>query len=399
VEISSKVAIRSNQNYPTPVYAWNFDSKKRVVVNQGGTSSSKTWSILQVLLTYLKHNKDPILISVVSETLPHLKRGAMRDFFNMLIRLGLYSEKYHNKSNNSFSFDGERIIEFFSADNPSKIRGARRDVLFINECNNIPWEVYDQLEIRTKYRIFLDYNPTCEFWAHERLVGKPYVDFFKSSYRDNPYLDPNIRKSIESRRFIDPNWWRVYGEGEIGRQEGLVFTNWGQVPSFPEGIDSVWYGMDFGFTNDPSSLVKVCVQNGEVCVQEMFYEQGMTNRDISNRLERLGLRKGEDQIIADSAEPKSIYEIRQNGWLIKPVSKGSDSVRGGIQLVQQYHLNVTQDSLNLIKELRNYKWEQDKMTSKFLNTPIDSFNHAIDALRYACMAKLGRRSFVMEQEN
>jgi phage terminase large subunit len=382
----------------TDVYDWTLISKKRIVINQGGTSSSKTYSILQVLLTYLIYNPDPVLISVVSETLPHLRRGAMRDFLKMLIEYGIYNEKFHNKSDNTYTI-GKNVIEFFSADNPAKIRGARRDILYINECNNVPWEVFDQLEVRTKLRVFLDYNPVSEFWVNEQLIGKSHVSFHKSTFIHNLYLDPRIKASILTRKAGDPNWWKVYGEGEMGTKEGVIYTNWFQSTFFPTEVDSVWYGLDFGFTNDPSALIKTCVQGGELWVQEMFYETGMTNKDISLRMEQAGLKKNEDFIIADSAEPKSIYELRQNGWLIKGVTKGADSVNQGIQLVRQYKLNVTQDSVNMIKELRNYKWEQDKMTGKPINVPIDAFNHALDALRYGCMAKLGRRSFVMEQEN
>ena len=382
----------------TDVYNWTLTSKGRLCVNQGGTSSSKTWSILQVLLTYLIHNPKPILISVVAETLPHLKRGAMRDFFKMLVDYGIYDARAHNKTENTYAI-GKSVVEFFSADNPAKVRGARRDILYINECNNVPYEVYDQLEVRTKLRIFLDYNPVSEFWAHERLIGKPGVDYFESTFLHNIYLDPRIKKSILSRREGDPNWWRVYGEGKTGVKEGLIYTRWRQAAYWPENVDTTWYGLDFGFTNDPSALVKGCLQGGDLWAHELFYEVDMTNKDISDRMERLGLVKGVDEVIADSADPKSIRELRLLGWNIRGVTKGPDSVDFGINVVKQYPLAVTAESTNLIKELRNYKWEQDKITGKFLNVPIDAFNHALDALRYGAMTKLGRRSFGMEQEN
>ncbi len=225
------------------------------------------------------------------------------------------------------------------------------------------------------------------------------MDYFESTFLHNIYLDPRIRNSILSRREGDPNWWRVYGEGKTGIKEGLIYTNWKQSAYYPQNVDSEWYGLDFGFTNDPTSLVKTCTQGGEIWAHEMFYEIGMTNKDISDRMELVGLLKGESEIIADSAEPKSITELRQRGWIIRGVSKGPDSVNKGIDVVKQYPLNVTSESVNIIKELRNYKWEQDKITGKFLNIPIDAFNHALDALRYGCMTKLGRRSFAMEQEN
>lgn len=360
-----------------------YSEKPRIILEQGGTSSSKTFSILQLLIIIAsKHDK---LISVVSETLPHLKRGAMRDFFNILIGEGIYREKYHNKTDNTYQINNSKI-EFFSADNPDKIRGARRDILFINECNNVSYPVYDQLEVRTKETIFLDYNPVSEFWAHEKIKIRDDVYYIQSTYKDNEFLDEKIVTSIESRKDIDPNWWRVYGLGETGSIEGLVFTNWEIVDEMPEDYKKLGYGLDFGFTNDPTALIEVGQQGGFLWLDEKIYETALTNDDIYVKAKKLKIDM-ETETIADSAEPKSIEELYRMGWNVKPAVKGRDSINSGIDILKSYQLKVTKNSVNLIKELRNYKWAVDKH-GKVLNKPIDNWNHAIDGVRYLALMKL-----------
>ena len=375
----------------------SYKEGKRYLVNQGGARSGKTYSILQMLYYIAKTSKSPLVISIVSESLPHLRLGVIRDFNNILRHEGIEPELIVNLSTNTYKI-GISIVEFFSADSPGKVHGPARDILFLNEAVNIPYPIADHLFIRTSGTIIIDYNPVGEFWVHDKVIPLPECAFFKTTYLDNIFLPDWIRKDIENHK-SNPNWWKVYGEGEIGRQEGVVFTNWHTVDAYPTNVDNVYYGLDFGFTNDPSALIKVCEQNGHLWLHEVFYELGMTNRDISLRMEQQGLIKGEDRIIADSAEPKSIYELRQYGWMIKGVTKQAGSVNHGIQLMQQYTINVTNDSLNLIKEFRNYKWEQDKMTGKFLNVPVDAFQHGIDAARYACLDKIGRRTFAIEYAN
>ena len=372
-------------------------SRKRYIVNQGGARSGKTTATLQLLYHIAKTSRKPLVISVVSESLPHLRLGAIRDFTNILRNEGLIPEKIVNLTTNTYKV-GKSIIEFFSADNPSKVHGPSRDILFLNEAINISYQIADHLFIRTSGAIFIDYNPVSEFWVHEHILNLPETAYFQTTYLDNLFVPEWIRKDIENHR-NNENWWKVYGLGEIGSREGLVFDNWKQSDTFPENTDVVWYGLDFGFTNDPSSLVKVCKQSGELWVNELFYETGLINKDISDRMELLGVRKGIDEIIADSAEPKSIAELRQRGWLIRGVTKGPDSVRKGIDTIKEYQVNVTKDSVNLIKEFRNYKWEIDKFTGKSLNVPIDAFNHGLDAFRYIAMMKIARPEFGMEQEN
>jgi len=367
----------------------NYQAPNRFVVNQGGTSSTKTFSILLALLCHAA-NEQGILISVVSESLPHLKRGALRDFIKILMDNNLYKEKWHNKSDNSFKV-GKSIIEFFSADQPDKLRGARRDYLFINECNNIPKAAFDQLEVRTSKKVYLDFNPVSEFWVHEHLLPMKGVKFIKSTYRDNPFLDETIIKSIERRKETDPAWWRVYGEGEVGSVEGMVYPLWNPVDKFPE---CKWecMGLDFGYTNDPTALVRVGLSEGEIYLDELIYETGLTNQDTLKRFEALSISRS-IEVFADSAEPKSIEEIRRGGYFIKPCEKGRDSVINGINKVKQYKLNVTKSSVNLIKELRNYKWMEKG--DKVLNKPIDDWNHLLDAVRYALTMKTANKGRVM----
>lgn len=355
-----------------------FNSGKRLIINQGGTSSSKTWSILQLLYLIAK-NKDGLLISVVSETLPHLKKGAFRDFLSMLQIEGVYDIKCHNRSDNIYTV-GKSKIEFFSADEPGKVRGPRRDILYINECDNIRYSVYGDLEVRTKKTIFLDYNPVQEFWVNEQLLTLPETEYeyIHSTYLDNHLLDANIVRSIEMRRTRDPEWWKVFGLGITGRIEGMVFHNWKLCDEMPETPRQI-HGMDFGFTNDPTTLIDIRLQGGEIWLDELLFRTGMTNAEIARFVKDEGLEK--KLIIADSSEPKSIKELSMAGLKITGAVKGADSVNHGIDLIKQYPVNITKRSVNMIKEFRNYKWRVDK-DGRSMNVPIDLFNHTIDPTRY-----------------
>lgn len=357
----------------TNVFSQLLRAESRYVISQGGTSSSKTYSMLQ-LLYLIAFKKQGVHISVVSETLPHLKRGAMRDFFKILITDKLYSEKYHDKTNNIYMV-GNSMIEFFSADSGDKVRGARRDYLFINECNNVSFETYNQLEVRTKNQIYLDYNPSHEFWVHEYLL-KPEIEhtFIKSTYKDNPYLDSNIVKSIESRRYNDPNWWRVFGEGELGFSESLIFTHWRQTKNIPEG--NVAYGLDFGY-NHPTALVKVTEHDGKFYAEQLIYESHLTNQQLIERLKQLNINRSAE-IFADYSRPESIREIYLAGFNIKDANK---DVKKGIDSVKSKDLYIHEGSIDLIKELRSYSWKKDR-NEKLLEEPVKTLDDACDALRY-----------------
>lgn len=368
--------------------------RKRVRIVQGGTSSSKTFSIIPLLITHAIDN--PLSeISIVSESIPHLKRGAVKDFINIMVMTGNFRDSQFNKSDLKYKFSNGSFIEFFSADQPDKLRGARRHVLFINEANNLDFESYNQLAIRTRDFIYLDYNPTAEFWVHTELINDPDSEFIILTYKDNEALDSAIVKEIEKARekaktssYWD-NWWKVYGLGQVGSLEGVIFNNWKQIDQIPDQASLIGYGMDFGFTNDPTTLISVHQWNEKLIVDELIYSTGMLNSDIIRSLNRVGIGKL-DKIYADSAEPKSIEEIYRAGFNVKPVTKGADSIQFGIDILQNFEILVTKSSVNLIKELRVYTWDKDK-TGKNINKPIDDFNHAIDAMRYLAMMELKRK--------
>jgi phage terminase large subunit len=359
--------------------------RKRIRIVQGGTSSSKTFSIIPLLISYAIEN--PMSeISIVSESIPHLKRGAIKDFQKIMILCDLYKDSQFNKSDLKYRFKNGSYIEFFSVDQPDKLRGARRDILFVNECNNIDFESYQQLSVRTKKFIYLDYNPTNEFWVHTELMNDIDTDFVVLTYKDNEALDVAIVKEIEKARekaktsSYWENWWKVYGLGQLGSLEGVIFNNWQIIDNIPTEATLLGFGLDFGFSNDPSSLIAVFQWNDKIICDERIYATGLLNTDIirlMNQDKRL-------PIWADSAEPKSIEEIRRAGFNIKSVEKGKDSIVYGISVLQDKDILVTKSSVNLIKELRSYSWDTDK-SGKKLNKPIDDFNHAIDALRYFAM--------------
>ena len=376
---------------PTRVFGWNlkaFNEGKRYIINQGGTSSSKTYSILQLLFLIALYN-DGLTISVVSESLPHLKKGAMKDFISILRSVGMYSEKIHNQTDNSFKV-GKSIVEFFSAEDEGKVTGPRRDILFMNELNNIPFKIYDQAEVRTRLCVFVDFNPTNHFFIHELMDSwnENEFAFFKSTYLDNlENLAPGIVRSIEARRLRDPDWWKVYGEGEVGRTEGLVFPIWKKIhrediPDKSSGIIKLG-GMDFGFTNDPTAFVYVYRHGDRLILDEQFYETGLKTKDIDSRLRKVGHPENET-FVADPNWPMTIAELEDLGWSIEKASKPKGSIISGIEAMKGFDIEVTTESVNLMKELRNYKFKRDpKRTELFLNEPVDNWNHGIDGARYA----------------
>jgi phage terminase large subunit len=363
--------------------------KKRVKIIQGGTSAGKTFGILPILID--KATKTPSLeISIVAESIPHLRRGALKDFLNIMKWTNRFFDSRYNKSLLRYEFANGSYIEFFSADDSSKLRGARRDVLYINECNNVAFNSYNELSIRTKSDIYLDFNPANEFWVHTELKDEVDSDFLILTYRDNEALDPRIVREIEKNKAKSKtsayweNWWRVYGEGLVGMLEGVVFTNWKVIDKIPDEAKLLGYGVDFGYSVDPNSIIEVYNLDGQRILNEICYETGLVNTEIAKRM------KNEVIAYADSSEPKSIEEIRRTGQRIKGVAKGSDSINFGIQIMQSQSYLVTSKSANLIKELRSYCWDKDRKTGAQIGKPVDYMNHAIDAVRYHEMESLGR---------
>lgn len=366
---------------------------KRIRGVAGGTSASKTISILLILIDYAQ-STDNELISVVSESFPHLKRGAMRDFLNIMQTHHYFKDRLWNKTDYIYTFETGSKIEFFSADQPGKVRGPRRDVIFINEANNIPYETYTQLEVRTRKIIWLDWNPVTEFWWYDEVLPNQDVDFITLTYKDNEALDPRIIQTIESRRH-NKNWWRVYGEGQLGELEGKIYSGWQIIDEIPHEARLERRGLDFGYTIDPSTIVDIYYFNGGYILDEQLYQTGMSNKQIADLI--LDLPQPHTLVIADSAEPKSIDEIYGYGVNIRAAEKGRDSVRQGIQFVQDLPISVTKRSINLIKEYRNYVWATDRLGEVITpNMPEDAFNHLMDALRYG-LESLERRDPVREE--
>ena len=364
-------------------------ARKKVI--QGGTSAGKTLAILAVLIDIAAKNKTEI--SVVSESIPHLRRGAIKDFAKVMQWTGRWVADRWNKTLLTYHFANGSIIEFFSADSEARLRGARRQVVYINEANNIDFESYYQLAIRTSEAIYIDFNPTHEFWAHTEVLPEQDAELIILTYNDNEALPDTIKRDIELNRTKAEtsaywaNWWKVYGLGQVGTLQGAIYEDFEVV----EGIDVsrakfVALGLDWGFSNDPTALVAIYRQGDCILVQELLYSTGLTNQDIADKLRSLGITRAWE-IVADSAEPKSIEEIYRLGFNIKPAEKGPDSVRNGIDILKRFKLQVTKDSTNLIKELRSYTWATDK-EGKNTGVPIDSFNHACDAMRYVALNKL-----------
>jgi phage terminase large subunit len=348
---------------------------KRIRGVSGGTAASKTISILLWCIQYAQTTENE-LISVVSESFPHLKRGVIRDFLNIMETHKYYKDKLWNRSDYIYTFESGSKIEFFSADQPGKVRGPRREVLFINEANNIPYETYTQLEVRTRKIIWLDWNPVSEFWWYSEVVPNQDVDFLTLTYKDNEALDQSIIEAIESRKH-NKNWWKVYGLGELGDVEGKIYSNWQIIDEIPHEARLERYGLDFGYTSDPSAVVAVYKYNNAYILDEILYRKGLTNSQIAEVIKSQPYAL----TIADSAEPKSIDEMQLLGVGILPSTKGPGSVLQGIQLVQDQKISVTKRSINLLKEYRNYLWKTDK-NGNIINEPETFFNHAMDALRY-----------------
>lgn len=351
--------------------------RQRIRGIQGGTSASKTISILLILIDKAQSDEKPTLTSIVSESFPHLKRGVMRDFLNIMQGHSYFDDARWNRSDYTYTFETGSKLEFFSADQPSKVRGPRRDRLFMNECNNIPFEAFDQLEVRTKDEVWLDWNPTNEFWFYtDVLTKRTDVDHLTLTYKDNEALDPNIVASIEMRKG-NKAWWQVYGLGQLGEVEGKIYKGWQQVDEIPHEARLERYGLDFGYSIDPTALVAIYSYNGGYIVDECLYMKGMSNKRIADVI----LNLPQALVIADSAEPKSIDELKEYGLNVLGAQKGQGSVNQGIQYVQDQKISVTQRSTKLWREYNNYLWKTDK-DGKTVNVPEPGWDHALDALRY-----------------
>ncbi|MEO7216269.1 terminase large subunit [Mucilaginibacter sp.] len=370
----------------TALFKHNYNATAQVIVNQGGTSSGKTYSILQCLFTLAVTDK--LVITVVGQDIPNLKAGALRDAIEIHNASPVFqrSTKSFNKTDRVYEFHNGSIIEFKSYSDAQDTKAGKRDYLFINEANGIAWDIYTELALRTRKRVFIDYNPNTAFWVHEKLLGKPEVELIISDHRHNPFVDEAMRQKIEALKNEDLELWKVYARGLTGKITGLVFNNWHVCEHIPEGAKLIAAGLDFGFTNDETGCLLLYKQNGELWADEAIYQTGLTNTDISRKLKDANISKN-TEIIADSAEPKSIEELKRLGWYVSGAKKGADSITNSIDILKRYKINVTRNSTNLRKELARYKWKTDN-DGKTINQPVDTCNHLVDPLRYIALNKL-----------
>tara|TARA_R110000765_G_scaffold21437_1_gene55036 strand:- start:3353 stop:4519 length:1167 start_codon:yes stop_codon:yes gene_type:complete len=371
------------------VYRHLINSDKKIVVEQGGTRSGKTYNILLWIIFEYCTRKENKIITICRKTFPSLRATVMRDFLEILRTHEIYNENNHNKSSSEYRLYGN-LVEFTSLDQSQKIRGRKRDLLFINEANELFWEDWQQLVFRTQERIVLDYNPSDEYhWIYDKVITRSDCDFFKTTYLNNPFLEDAIKIEIERLKETDDQYWKIYGLGEKAGSIATIFK-YTEVNKIPEGADLIAMGMDYGYTNDPTVLASVYRDEENIYIEEHLYRTQMTTQDIHDFL----VDKGFDRslIYADSAEPRLNDELRRMGHNIHPSLKGKDSVNAGIDLLKRYKIHVLSSSTNAVQEFRNYKWQEDK-TGKLINTPVDANNHVIDSCRYATYSLLSRPNF------
>jgi len=375
-----------------------YNMESRIKIVQGGTSASKTFSIIPILIDRACRDSN-LSISIVSESMPHLRKGAMRDFLNIMKMTNRYVDSHWNRTNSIYTFGNGSFIEFFPADSADKLRGSRRNILFVNECNNISNEAFNQLSMRSDKDIYLDYNPSNKFWVDEVLKSDE-AERIILTYKDNEALSPTIINFLESKRELAltseywENWCKVYLDGLQGMLEGVIFQNWTTIPNVPIEAKLIGIGLDWGFSNDPSAATAVYRYDGKLILDEILYDTGLFNKDISDRITeylRTNNISNRISIYADSAEPKSIAELRKFGHMIFGAKKGKDSINYGIETLQQYDIQITKSSFNVIDEFSRYSWKVDK-NGMTLSIPEDTNNHCVDGIRYLAISKLNNPS-------
>lgn len=381
--------IKSRTLKTNVVFRHLVQSQKKIIVEQGGTRSGKTYNILLwIIFEYCSNNKGKI-ITICRKTFPSLRATVLRDFLEILRSNEIYNEDYHNKSNSEYHLFGN-LVEFTSLDQSQKIRGRKRDLLFINEGNELYWEDWQQLIFRTQEKIIIDFNPSEEYhWLYDKVIPRDDCDFFKTNYLNNPFLEDSIRKEIERLKETDEQYWQIYGLGNRSTSRSTIFR-YIEVGKIPEDANLISYGMDFGYSNDPTTLVSVYTKDFNLYVKEHLYRTQMTTSDIHKFL--IDQKLENKPIYADSAEPRLIEELRRMGHKLFPSLKGKDSVNAGIDLLKRYKINILSSSTNAIQEFRNYKWQEDR-TGKLINVPIDKNNHLIDPCRYATYSLLSKPNF------
>ena len=360
----------------------NKETEERTVVNQGGTSSGKTYSIMQLLFE-MAMNEPDLVVTIVGQDIPNLKKGAYRDAKTILNQSPILQVwfPYINESERVIRCINGSVLEFTSFKDEQDAKSGKRDVLFINECDGIAYGIYWQLDMRTRRKVFLDYNPSARFWVHDNVIGRKNVKLIISDHRCNPFLSKEEHEKIE--KIEDYELWKVYARGKTGKLKGLIFPEFRIVDRMPEVLECKgnWYGLDFGYTNDPTALENMRLA--------LLFEAGYDNPMIARVMKTNGIMR-RDVVIADCAEPKSISEINSFGFNVRPSSKGPDSIKNGIQILQRYKINVTRRSTGIIQEMKRYKWKVDK-NGVMLNVPIEVWNHGIDAIRYVSLKTLSAR--------
>ena len=390
--------------YINNVFSRNYNSTKRFVINRGGTRAGKTYAICQLLAKWLlsgeirrgQHIEEGVA-SVVRKTLPALKASAQKDFESILDEWGVLGTQVTKRIVDREYIYKKRRVEFFSVDDQQKVRGRKRNILFANEANELNYQSdFFQLNIRTEDLVFIDFNPSDPYnWVKLELEDKRAhlekdVETIKSTYKDNPFISDQLAKEIES--ITDPDLRKVYVDGEYGLVKGLVFPKVNIIDQLPKGLRKHGLGLDFGYTNDPAALCECGLHQGGIYVHEWIYSTGLTNKDLHELILQAGL--GKRKIYADSAEPKSIEELKRRGLFVKATRKGKDSIRYGINLIKQYPLFITATSVNLLKEQKLYKWHS-LSDGTFTNKPIDNFNHAWDCVRYWAIMNLQKNQGVL----
>tara|TARA_Y100001937_G_scaffold50884_1_gene70837 strand:- start:2750 stop:3901 length:1152 start_codon:yes stop_codon:yes gene_type:complete len=370
------------------VFKHLLKSNKKIIVEQGGTRSGKTYNILLwIIFSYCTQNTNKI-ITICRKSFPSLRATVMRDFLDILKTHKMYNEINHNKSSSEYKLYNN-LVEFISLDEPQKVRGRKRDVLFINEANELYFEDWQQLLFRTNEKIILDYNPSDEYsWIYDKVINRDDADFYITTYKDNTFLEQALIKEIERLKETDPQYWQIYGLGQKGISKSTIFSY--QESNIPEDAEFLSMGVDYGYTNDPTAHISVYKKGHNLYVEEHLYKTMMTAEDIHSHFKILNV--GDKIIYSDSSEPRLNDYLRRTGWNIRPTVKGRDSIIAGIDLLKRYKLFVTPDSKNLIQEFRNYKWSEDK-TGKLTNIPIDKHNHLLDSLRYATFNILSKPNF------
>ena len=371
------------------VYKHLSNTDKKIIVEQGGTRSGKTYNIiLWIIFNYCAKNSGKV-VTICRKSFPSLRATVMRDFIGILQTYDVYQEANHNKSNSEYHLFGN-LVEFISLDMPQKIRGRKRDLLFVNEGNELYYEDMQQLLFRTQDKIILDFNPSDEYhWIYDKLITRDDCAFFKTTYLDNPFIEDSIKLEIERLRDTDKQYWQIYGLGERSSSRSTIFT-YAEVNQIPVDANLIAYGMDFGYTNDPTTLVSVYTEGHNLYIKEHLYRTQMNTSEISAFLKEEKLLG--NPIYADSAEPRLIAELRRMGHNIFPSLKGKDSVNAGIDLLKRYKIHILASSSNAISEFRNYKWKEDR-SGALVNIPEDKHNHIIDPCRYATYSILSRPNF------